>query len=72
MIDDATDFFFVVFVGLPLTLTFALMPWSLLERWSAKWSYALPSYTTYLVVRGMAAVLAIFIAIEALRYLSGM
>lgn len=72
MISSTTDLIFLGLVGIPMMLAGALMPFAVLERYSVKRGWAVPSRTTVSVVRTMAAIIAVWIAVFALRYLTGL
>jgi hypothetical protein len=72
VIHDPTELIFFGLVGVPIMLAFALMPWSYIERFHAKRGFALPSRRTVLVTRTMAATIACYTVVDALRYLAGL
>lgn len=72
MIRDTTDLVFFGLVGVPLMLAFALIPFATIERFHDKRGFTVPSHRAVLVVRTMAAIIAVWTAVSALLYLVGL
>ena len=72
MIRDTTDLVFFGLFGVPLMLAFALMPFATIERFHSKRGFTVPSQRTVVVVRTMAAIIAVWTTISSFLYLTGL